>query len=258
MERTKESHRIAIRITPPPLTFSSAVFCACCRVQSNPLLETMGKLVVNDEATAAAVSLLVDSSVEALESVYLLGDVIGEGRFSKVYSGKRVEDGKLVALKEIDVAVLEEDEEALEMLEAEVNALRKASGLNHVVNLHQVVATSDAIFLAMERVPGRELFELVEQRGALGGALVRAPPRARAPAACAACLAAPTYDRRPSDHRSLALTYSSSALPLPDSACALCPDSLFAPVVSIRPGERARAAAAGGARLARAAGRCAP
>ena len=68
--------------------------------------------------------------------------------------------GKTVALKEIDLGTLEEDEEALEMLEAEVLALRRAGGSEHVVRLHEVVATEDGVFLAMERVPGRELFEL--------------------------------------------------------------------------------------------------
>ena len=85
--------------------------------------------------------------------------------------------GKPVALKEIDIGTLEEDEEALEMLEAEVLALRRAAGSPHVVALHEVVQATDAVFLAMERVPGRELFELVEERGALDLALVRSLTR---------------------------------------------------------------------------------
>ena len=71
------------------------------------------------------------------------------------------------------MCTLEEDDEALEMLEAEVLALRRAAGTEHVVRLHEVVAAADAVFLAMERVPGRELFELVEERGALDAPLVR-------------------------------------------------------------------------------------
>ena len=81
--------------------------------------------------------------------------------------------GKTVALKEIDLGTLEEDEEALEMLEAEVLALRRAGSIDGVVRLHEVVACQEAIFLAMERVPGRELFELVEERGALDAHLVK-------------------------------------------------------------------------------------
>jgi len=70
------------------------------------------------------------------------------------------------------MGALEEDEEALEMLEAEVLALRRAAGAPNVVKLHQVVESADAIWLAMERVPGRELFEVVEERGALPSAFV--------------------------------------------------------------------------------------
>lgn len=102
-----------------------------------------------------------------LEQHYTVGEVIGEGRFSKVYAGMRTKDESQVALKEIDQNALEEDEEALEMLEAEVIALRRASDAAHVVKLHEVVAADEAVWLCMERVPGRELFDLVEQKGAL-------------------------------------------------------------------------------------------
>ena len=62
---------------------------------------------------------------------------------------------------------LEEDEEAIEMPTAEVLALRRAGDAPHIVRLYEVIASSNAIWLAMERVPGCELFQLVEQRGAL-------------------------------------------------------------------------------------------
>ena len=67
---------------------------------------------------------------------------------------------------------LEEDEDALEMLTAEVLALRRAGHAPHIVRLHEVIASSDAIWLAMERVPGCELFHLVEQRGALESSFI--------------------------------------------------------------------------------------
>ena len=131
----------------------------------------MGKLATEEDCSAS-LEALVDVAVEDFGARYAMGDCIGEGRFSKVYTANPVGGGKPVALKEVELGVLEEDEEALEMLEAEVNALRRAVGTDHVVNLVEVVASSDAVFLAMERVPGRELFELIEERGALPGALV--------------------------------------------------------------------------------------
>ncbi len=53
------------------------------------------------------------------------------------------------------------------MLEAEVTALRRASSAQHVVHLHEVIVTADAVWLAMDRVPGCELFVLIEERGPL-------------------------------------------------------------------------------------------
>ena len=126
------------------------------------------------ESLESSLRKLCDVNVDRLESLYSIGNVIGEGRFSKVYQGVKVEGGNTVALKELDLGALEEDEEALEMLEAEVVALRRASqgGAAHVVRLHQVIAAHDAVWLALERVPGRELFELVEERGPLPNVLV--------------------------------------------------------------------------------------
>jgi len=127
----------------------------------------------SQEALGSKLAALCDVRVgKSLDSMYTVGDVIGEGRFSKVYEGLRLSSNNKVALKEIDQGALEEDEEALEMLEAEVVALRRATSADHVVKLHEVVAADDAVWLAMERVPGRELFELVEEKGALPNALV--------------------------------------------------------------------------------------
>ena len=124
-------------------------------------------LMADAGAIAEALQTLCDEHAEEVGRLYTVGDIIGEGRFSKVYAGTHAATGEPVALKELDKEALQEDEEALEMLEAEVLALRRASGATHVVKLHQVVACSDAIWLAMERVRGRELFEVVEERGAL-------------------------------------------------------------------------------------------
>jgi serine/threonine protein kinase len=151
----------------------------------------MGRLSSNNECNER-LKQIVNATVKKPDELYNMGEVIGEGRFSKVYEGVRAarsrsrasarsaadpharapqvgtsgeHAGMKIALKEIDIGTLEEDEEALDMLEAEVLALRRAEGAANVVRLHAVIAASEAIFLAMERVPGRELFELVEERG---------------------------------------------------------------------------------------------
>ena len=134
----------------------------------------MGPYGGASESDAASIlESIVDCGAESVDEHYNVGKVIGEGRFSKVYAGSSKSSGLAIALKEIDIGTLEEDEEALEMLEAEVLALRRAGSIDGVVRLHEVVACQEAIFLAMERVPGRELFELVEERGALDAHLVK-------------------------------------------------------------------------------------
>jgi hypothetical protein len=143
---------------------------------------SMGKLNTGD-GNSEKIAGMVDSSVHDINESYKMGEVIGEGRFSKVYAGVG-KDVKNVALKEIDIALLEEDEEALDMFEAEVLALRKATGTQHVVSLYDVIAASDAVFLAMQRVPGRELFELVDERGPLPGSMVCPHRRAQRRPSC--------------------------------------------------------------------------
>ena len=71
-------------------------------------------------------------TLQDLADRYELGSLLGEGRFSKVWratptSADTAVSSTPVALKEIALDVLEDDEEAFEMLEAEVDALRHAA-----------------------------------------------------------------------------------------------------------------------------------
>ena len=113
--------------------------------------------------------------LEDLADRYRLGKLLGEGRFSRVYAATPVEaDGvptTPVALKEIGLDVLNDDEEALEMLEAEVEALEHASSHaelgDAVVKLHEIVRTEEFVFLVLDRVPGEELFNVIDASGVL-------------------------------------------------------------------------------------------
>jgi len=117
-------------------------------------------------------------TLQDLADRYVLGSLLGEGRFSKVWSATPSTSDAVVAssttpvaLKEIALDVLEDDEEAFEMLEAEVAALRHASTHDslgeRVVKLHEVVKTDEYIFLVLDRVPGDELFNVIDERGHL-------------------------------------------------------------------------------------------
>jgi len=121
----------------------------------------------------ASLKELCDTSAADISTLYSVHDVLGEGRFSRVYAAVDERNGQVLALKELDMSAIAEDEEAFDMLKAEVLALRRAGNAPHIVRLREVIASSDAIWLAMERVPGRELFEVVSQRGALENGIVR-------------------------------------------------------------------------------------
>ena len=119
---------------------------------------------------------LADLSLDQLSDRYVVSELLGTGRFSQVSLGKRVNratdapDGRC-ALKVIQLETLDDDEEALEMLEAEVVALRRAAqspSLSAVTpTLHEVLCTPEELVLVMDCVAGCELFELIDQQGAL-------------------------------------------------------------------------------------------
>ena len=134
-----------------------------------------------DESLQFLLELIVDETIDRLGERFVQGDLLGEGRFSKVRKAKATASqgvGLEVALKGMALSELEEDDEALQMLEAEVGALRRAAQCadcrRHVVRLHQVLRTSDTIYLALDLVSGSELFTLVERHGALPEVLARA------------------------------------------------------------------------------------
>ena len=128
-----------------------------------------------DESLAFLVDMMVEEQI-VLSERFQVTDLLGEGRFSSVRKAKATSSDLEVALKGIALEELD-DEEALQMLEAEVAALRRAAQCEelrrHVVQLHQVVRTSDTIYLVMGLVPGVELFVLVERHDGLPEPIVR-------------------------------------------------------------------------------------
>jgi serine/threonine protein kinase len=94
-----------------------------------------------------------------------LGRKLGEGRFSEVVHGKRVDTGEEYAVKVIDQTSLDEDEEAVAALQVEVAALKRAARHPHIVALHSVIRTPEATYLLMELMGGGELFDAIIARG---------------------------------------------------------------------------------------------
>ena len=138
-------------------------------LQPPPALHRVTTMV--EEALAEAK--VIDRKIAEISERYELGDMLGEGRFSKVFSATR---GRAhFALKEMDMATLEEDEEAVEALVQETTALRKAyaASSKHVPKLHEVVQVGeDTLYVVMDQVRGCELFEMLE-----GGSLSESSAR---------------------------------------------------------------------------------
>mmetsp|Transcript_5218 Transcript_5218/g.14310 ORF Transcript_5218/g.14310 Transcript_5218/m.14310 type:complete len:344 (+) Transcript_5218:127-1158(+) len=113
----------------------------------------------------------VESRVRALSDVvcphiselYKVGAKLGEGRFSTVHVGEATGTGQKYALKVVENAGLNE-EENLEALEQEVKILRM---LDHpyVVKLKEVVMTDENTYICMELLNGGELFEKIIEFG---------------------------------------------------------------------------------------------
>lgn len=99
------------------------------------------------------------------EAGYSLGHTLGEGRFSQVVLGTHDATGELYAVKVVDQAALEEDEEASEALRIEVEVLKRAASHPNIISLHAVVRTPPATYLVMEVMNGGELFDAIIARG---------------------------------------------------------------------------------------------
>ena len=107
-----------------------------------------------------------DVTVRSIEDAgYTLGRTLGEGRFSQVVLGTHEATGENFAVKVVDQAALEEDEEASEALRIEVEVLKRAAHHPNIVALHAIVRTPAATYLVMELMDGGELFDAIIARG---------------------------------------------------------------------------------------------
>jgi len=99
---------------------------------------------------------------EPLEDSYTIGEEIGKGGFSIVYSALRKKDGKEFAVKCIKKEMVEGED--IKLLRREVQIMKKLDHPN-ILKLYEVYEDDKQFFLVMELVKGKELFDKIVERG---------------------------------------------------------------------------------------------
>ncbi|KAL3135668.1 hypothetical protein ABBQ38_006143 [Trebouxia sp. C0009 RCD-2024] len=102
---------------------------------------------------------------------YLVGRTIGEGTYAKVKYGKHCETGEHVAIKILDKESLVSSGMATK-IKQEIRILKQLRHPN-VVELKEVLASRQHIFMVMELVPGGELFDKIVAEGPMSEAAGR-------------------------------------------------------------------------------------
>ncbi|XP_026385210.1 CBL-interacting serine/threonine-protein kinase 9-like [Papaver somniferum] len=96
---------------------------------------------------------------------YAMGRTLGEGSFAKVKFAKNVENGDCVAIKILDKnKVLRH--EMIQMIKREISTMKMIKHPN-VIQLHEVMASKTKVYIVLEYVDGRELFDKIAHRGKL-------------------------------------------------------------------------------------------
>jgi len=99
---------------------------------------------------------------EPLEDSYTVGEEIGKGGFSIVYSALRKKDSKEFSVKCIKKEMVEGED--IKLLRREVQIMKKLDHPN-ILKLYEVYEDDKQFFLVMELVKGKELFDKIVERG---------------------------------------------------------------------------------------------
>lgn len=97
------------------------------------------------------------------DTKYKKEEEIGQGAFSIVYKGIRIEDGLTVAIKQVNKKSQSADQ--LKLLRREIDVMRKLSNHPNVVKLYDVFEDDKSILMVIEYMTGGELYDQIIQRG---------------------------------------------------------------------------------------------
>jgi len=100
----------------------------------------------------------LDGKTTNLQDVYDVKDILGEGGFATVRSGRHKLTGKKVAIKTIDLFKIQSDK--LEMLQNEVEVMKMLDHPN-IVRLYETFSEEDKLHLVMEHCAGGDLFDFL-------------------------------------------------------------------------------------------------
>ncbi|CAN8315374.1 unnamed protein product [Cochlearia groenlandica] len=112
------------------------------------------------------------NSNAALFGKYELGKLLGCGAFAKVFHARDHRSGQSVAVKILNKKKLLLNPSLANNVKREISIMRRLSHPN-IVKLHEVMATKEKIFFAMEFVKGGELFNKISKHGRLNEDLSR-------------------------------------------------------------------------------------
>ena len=107
---------------------------------------------------------------EAVDHAYIIKGILGKGGFGVVYSGVRVHDGLLVAIKEVPICkVLKWTTLGDKNVPLELRLLLACQSVAGVVRLIDWCLRGDYFLYIMEYSPHcRDLFDYISHKGALG------------------------------------------------------------------------------------------
>jgi len=95
------------------------------------------------------------------ESEYLIEAKIGSGAFGSVFRGKRKSDGRLVALKIID---LEESPDDISTISKEISALSHGAQCPQLTNYFSSQMIGHSLYIAMEFIDGGSILDRIKVR----------------------------------------------------------------------------------------------